>query len=121
MTWKSRTLREVCEAPKASCENPRLSQQYLHAGLLYLTLMSHSERPEMFYMVVGFHCSKEGKRSHRNTAYLQICSQHKAEPRALGKRKRGIYAGTVLEFSSWLLLLFHMEMTAGSFGNSWNI
>ena len=32
----------------------------MHAGLLYLTLVSHSERPEMFYVVVVFHCSEEG-------------------------------------------------------------
>lgn len=53
-------VREVCETPKASCENPRLSQQCLHAELLYLALVPHSECPEMFYVVVVFHCSEEG-------------------------------------------------------------
>lgn len=45
--------------PKASYENPRLSQQYSRAGLLHVALVSHYDCPEMFYVLVVFHCSEE--------------------------------------------------------------
>lgn len=89
-------------------ENPKLSQQYSHAGTLYLTLKSHSECPEMFY-VVGFNCSEVGNIVIKTQRTCTLVWDTKAEPGALGKWRGGIYAGTVLQFSFWLLLLLCME------------